>query len=150
MNDIGLFQKILLAVDLSSNCNNSIEIAAALGLAGQADVEILHIPEFFVSPEESINLEEPVEVEKILESYLEYLLKRGVKARKTILGSAGTHGQVASLILAHAQKTNAELIIIGHSLKGRISHLLVGNVTSELTRKPPCSVLVVKGCYEKD
>lgn len=146
MNDMGLFKKILLAVDLSSHCDHSIKIAAALGLAGQAEVEILHVPEFFVSPEESINLEEPSETEKILENHLEYLLERGVKAHKTILGSAGTHGQVANLILGHAQETNAELIILGHSAKGRLSHLLIGNVTSELTHKPPCSVLVAYGC----
>lgn len=150
MTDMSLFKKILVAADLSSDCNNSIKIAAALGVAGQAEVEILHIPEIFVSSEGSMDLEEPTETEKILESHLEYLLTRGVKARKTILGSAGTHGQVANLILDHARKTDTELIILGHSAKGRLSHLLVGNVTSELTRKPPCSVLVAKGCYDKN
>jgi len=53
------------------------------------------------------------------------------------------HGEPASAVVALAERSNAELIVVGtHARKG-LARFVVGSVASAVARKASCSVLVV-------
>ena len=69
------------------------------------------------------------------------------KSRLTELGvdaeAVGGIGDPADVIAAEAEKTGADLIVVGSNRKNLLERLLVGSVSSEVTRKSDTDVLVV-------
>jgi universal stress protein A len=53
------------------------------------------------------------------------------------------HGPPVDLILAQAEDSRVDLIVLGSHSRGLIYHLLVGSVVDDVLRKARCPVLIV-------
>lgn len=60
---------------------------------------------------------------------------------KEVLREAMNHG---SGIIAHANESRADLIVIGSTGRGTLRHVLLGSTAERLLHHAPCSVLVVR------
>jgi nucleotide-binding universal stress UspA family protein len=73
-----------------------------------------------------------------LDRLLEMVTAVGLEASATQL-----HGPAVDLILAQAESSRVDLIVLGSHSRGLIYHLLVGSVVDGVLKKARCPVLVV-------
>ena len=145
------FSRILVPVDYSDHCRSALDYA--LFLAGQlgANVDIVHIwdrPEYVPdmtvlgkdgSPSRSLvdMIRDNAEAEMT-----DFLAKVKVPPGVTL-----THylesGEPASAILTTAQRTGADLVVIGTHGRTGVRYLLLGSIAEKLVRMCSTPVLTV-------
>lgn len=150
-----MIERILVAIDGSSHSIKAVEYAAEIGAGCNAKVHILTVIRAQQSEKVSKELRNFAQLEHIaggdqaainllsneLLSYAEELAQdRGVA---DIVCSIKT-GPVARTIVDVAEKTNADMIIIGSRGLGNIEATLRGGVSHRVELLAKCPVLTVK------
>ena len=129
-------KQVLLAYDGSAPAQRALVHAADLARPGDVVTVVNVMPE----PGVSARMEPPIEERNrqwhFLEEAERRLAGRGLEVRKV-----GPVGDVASEILAAAEETGADVIVIGRR-QGHRPHVL-GSTSSRLVRSAECDVLVV-------
>lgn len=143
VRDTQMFEKILLAVDGSPS--SEVATQTAIGFAGKsgASVEVVHVREHdrIVSKAGAgPDLEMREEAAVLLAGAVDKLKEAGVTAHGT-LRQAPT-SRVAQEIIAAADETGADLIVVGNRGLSSFSGMLLGSVSNKLVHLAGRPVLV--------
>ncbi|MBP9707830.1 MAG: universal stress protein [Oligoflexales bacterium] len=71
------------------------------------------------------------------------LMEKGLAVKTKLLS-----GFTANRIIAHAQESKADLLVVGSSGKGRIKEVLIGSVGRKALSSAKCSVLIAKKPFD--
>lgn len=136
-------ERILVSVDDSERADAVIRQAAALALAFDADLDVVHavlVPTRIRSATAADEPDPAQEREAIAEA-------AAVKAR-TYGAPRVTHrvviGDVGPAICTAAEEALADLIVMGSRGHGPVMGAILGSVTQHVTAHAPCSVLVAR------
>ena len=136
--------KILVALDLSAQVDFIVERALDLIKYFDAEGIIYTVAEEILDFGEGIaqGLGEKVreESQKNLYSAMKKAHAKGVNARDVL--ESGT--SPADSILNYAEKTGADMIIMGSRAKSGLDRFLIGSVASKVVSHAKCSVLVLR------
>ncbi len=136
-------ERILVSVDDSERAEAVVRQAAALALAFDADLEVVHavlVPTRIRSATAAGDPDGVDERQAIAE-------QAAAKAR-TFGAPRVTHrvvtGDVGPAICAAAEEGDADLIVLGSRGHGPVMGAILGSVTQHVTAHEPCSVLVAR------
>ena len=140
-----MFDRILVAVDGSTNSDRAVEAAAEVARAHGSTLSIchaFHIPDHYKA-DLADELEDVLEgdAEKILSYAAGVAEKAGVKAETRLLRK----GHPTEAVVAYAGELGANLIVVG--VRGRTPDQAraMGSVSAAVAAQASCSVLLVKG-----
>ncbi len=144
--------KILVATDGSEYARKGVEYASSLALSNDGELILLHVVPYLPEPTPSLWVSEEVEArdkkyaeelykeaERLLAGELERVSTTGVKARSWI-----EFGDPAEKILEVADKTEADLIVIGVRGKSTWKKIIMGSVSDRVIDKAKVPVLVIR------
>jgi nucleotide-binding universal stress UspA family protein len=140
-------KRILVATDFSELSAEAVDTAIGLAQEFGATLDLVH-----VAPELAIALPPPMdavavpfdpaaamaEASKRTSAEQERIRARGVACESNVLA-----GRSDAEIVAHAEKTQADLIVIGTHGRGVIAHALLGSVAEKVVQHAHCPVLTV-------
>ena len=143
--------KALLAIDGSHEFAMAIETAASLTWPPDSRLEVISVapPEtevyggvfavgaYVEAPEVHERLVD--DCRKRVDAAAERLRRPGLAVAERVLG-----GRAATVILEEAERTSAELIIVGARDHGAIERVLLGSVSAEVVDHAHCPVLVAR------
>lgn len=136
-----------MAVDGSKPGERAFEVALKLARDSGARLEIAHVvgvPVAFAGEAayvqmEAISRARREAAEKMLAGLREKAAGAGVKAETALL-----EGHVAGELVKHAEKSRADLLVIGNRGLSNVARFLLGSVSSAVVAQAKCSVVVVK------
>jgi nucleotide-binding universal stress UspA family protein len=150
-----MFRRILVPIDGSPTSNRSLEEAIALARDQSARLCLLHVVDELVVTQGFEG------VAYIPESYMDDFMdalredgkkllaraeararRRRVKVETALLETVGH--RVAELILKHAKKWRADVIVLGTHGRRGLSRLLMGSDAEMVVREAPVPVLLVR------
>ncbi len=141
------FKSILVPMDFSEQGNLALRRAAALASAQGANVTAMHVIEQLsylgVPYVEPLSPDSQEKQREAAQSALDEAVSGiGVGAPK--IDRRVVQGEPRQAILAQAEKTRADLIVMGATGRGRLSGMLMGSVSDYISRSADCSVLIVR------
>ncbi len=141
-------QRILTPTDFSPTAKKALQYALPFAKAFDAELLLLHVLQPFTVPaelgymppemaalERDLALSVPRELEKLREDIV------GAGIRSQVLVRQGAPWQE---IVAAAQETNTDLIILSTHGRTGLPHVLMGSVAERVARHASCPVLVVR------
>jgi nucleotide-binding universal stress UspA family protein len=141
------FHHVLVPIDFEESSEDALEAAVELALTFHARLTLVHawdVPSSAYAAMTYISADVWTAIEQgakaRLASALATVQKRLPSARATLL-----KGPTASEILAAADRSKADLIVMGTHGRRGISHLLLGSVAEKVVRLSPVPVLTVRG-----
>jgi nucleotide-binding universal stress UspA family protein len=143
------FQHIIVATDFGDSSRRAVDIAVDLATRFAARLTVVHVIEDVVPPYPTDGIAAiPVSVFEDLERSAQSELDRvllSMKDRAPLVEGVLRKGQPAAEILAHAEETACDLVVVGtHGRRGPARWLL-GSVAEKLVRAAPAPVLTVRG-----
>lgn len=139
-----LYNKILLAVDGSEHSLRAANEAVKMALLGEkTEVELVYVADFDKSKSEVLHSggKEALEYarRKRIEPVEELLKLKEVNYKVSIL-----HGEPGPSIVAHANKGNCDLVVIGSRGLNALQEMVLGSVSHKVVKRVNCPVLIVK------
>jgi nucleotide-binding universal stress UspA family protein len=140
-------KRIVVATDFSEVTHEAIETAIAFAQDSGALVDVVH-----VAPEVAYAMPPPLEVVALpldLQTVMDDAMKRLAEEEKRILArgisceSNLLVGRSDSEIVAHADRTGSDLIILGTHGRSGLGHALLGSVAEKVVQHAHCPVLTV-------
>jgi nucleotide-binding universal stress UspA family protein len=147
-------RRILVAVDFSPHSRVALDYAATLADAFGATVEVLHVwePPLMEPPgpivaEAQVTLWEMLQrnAETALAEFVAQASERGVR----VSSSRALVGSPARAILDEAERSGANLIVVGSHGRTGLSRALLGSVAERVVRHAHCPVLCVRSPLSK-
>jgi universal stress protein A len=139
-------KRIVVATDFSEGSDAAMEKAFAIAGAVGATVDVVHVLDtaLLVAPA-SLGAMPLIEPEALLEEVDKALVARVEKARAAglICMSDSLDGYPAREIVRHAQKTGADLIVVGTHGRTGVAHAILGSVAERVIQRASCPVLVI-------
>ncbi len=146
MVTVGRFERILLPVDFSSDCDVVAHHAAWFATTAGGTVHLVHV---IVNPLDDLyqtHALPPLQVVDAAEakafSLLRAVAERCLPATVTRVLHV-RHGDAYEKIRAVAQEIEPDLIVLSTHGRGGIAHLLIGSVAEKIVRHTPCPVFIV-------
>ena len=143
--------KVLLAIDHSVGSAMALETAASLTWPPGSRVEIINVVptevEVFGGPfVVGVDVQAPDIQERLADDGRRLVDEAAERMRRPGLGIAARvlQGRAASMILEEAERTSAELIIVGAREQGAIERVLLGSVSAEIVDHARCPVFVAR------
>lgn len=145
-----MFNTILLAYDGSDHAKNALKVAAGLAKTYGATLSVAHTPELdtppivigsFVAP-----LDTPPSKDQIVKAGQVIVDQAKAEAEAEGVEISEVHlGGVApaEVILAAAEKDDADLIVLGRRGLGTLGALALGSVSQSVTHRAKCACLTV-------
>ena len=145
-------KNVLVATDFSPASDTALAYGRELARHFGGALHILHVVEnvhaYTVGTDAAIGALIPStlqdELEKSARRQLEALVReddrRELKATAVLLTGHGT----AIEIVTFAKESGIDIIVVGTTGRGPMSHLLMGNVAEKVVRLAPCPVLSVR------
>jgi universal stress protein A len=146
VSDAGKFDRILLPVDFSSQCDIAARHAAWFATVGGGTVHLVHV---IVNPLDDVYQTHTLPPLKVVDAAEETarLLLRQVADRcfpATVPRVLHVrHGDPYEKILAVVEEVRPDLIVLSTRGRGGLAHLVIGSVAEKLVRHAPCPVFVV-------
>ena len=152
-NDMA-FERILCAVDLSTESEPVFQTAAEFALQAKRELRLLHVIEAQPVTRELPPVKSLGEVALTME-------QKAVIAMQTLINSAGKNlenvtvtseidsGEAAQEIINHARRWKADLIVLGARGAPSLADIIAGSTAQRVTKEAPCSVLVVRSDRRK-
>lgn len=141
-----MYQHILLAYDGSREGRLALREGARLAQLCKAQVTLMAVVDLAtaigLAPDPAALYFPPDETEayqKILDEGVERLKRMGLLPTARL-----EKGQPSERIAAVSVEIKADLVVVGHQRQGAVARWLLGSVTSELTDRLECSLLVAK------
>jgi nucleotide-binding universal stress UspA family protein len=140
-----MIENILLATDGSRPAKQAAEFAASLALRFRAKVTVLHaytpVPAYLGEPNYSRAFYESLdEAKALVEDAACRLNEMGVVGVETEV----IEGPAANVVLGIAETRKPDILVIGARGLSTWQGLLMGSVSSSVTQRAECPVLVVK------
>jgi nucleotide-binding universal stress UspA family protein len=136
-----MIKHILLAVDQAEDIDSTIELVAALAQGFGSEVSVYHARERVVGASSTSEKESVHDSFEFGEAIAGRLAERGVKAAALVDNSRPD--RIADHVLAQAEATGAELIVIGGHHAHNIRERLLGDIGRELAHRALCPVLLM-------
>jgi nucleotide-binding universal stress UspA family protein len=146
-------ERILVAVDGSEHSTKAVDAAASMATAVGAKLSLLAVVpsmaavagdlESYARSENLLN-ELPRLLASVQPAFLEPAAARARAKRVTEVSLETATGDPATEILATAHAKGVDLIVMGSRGRGRLSGLLLGSVSQQVSSHAPCSVLIVR------
>jgi nucleotide-binding universal stress UspA family protein len=139
---MAMFEKVLVAVDLSDHGRKVLEVAKDLALKTKSEIRVVHVEEMgFIGRAGQVPLETREEVGEVVAAAVADLERAGLKATGTVRAAQMT--RIAKEIAAEATEQGASMIVVGaHGHGGRDAGLL-GSTADRLVHVAEVLVLVV-------
>lgn len=145
-----MYQKILVPVDGSTTSNCALQEAIKLAQQHHAQLELVHVFEdiLYWVDESYVNYAELQETvressEKILAEAQALVQQAGLTTETKLLEAKGQ--RIANVIVAEAERWQADLIVIGTHGRSGFSRLLLGSVAEGVVRTATIPVLLIRG-----
>jgi nucleotide-binding universal stress UspA family protein len=137
---------ILVAVDLSDVTMKVVKAAVHLAKPFQSKIILMHAVEHL--PELSPVGADPVSVAPLREQSLDFTEELGrLREMISLVGLESTtlelQGSPVDVILAQAENSRIDLIVLGSHSRGVFSHLFTGSVVDGILQRAKCPVLIV-------
>jgi len=143
---MGVFRKILVAIDFSEHSEAALQLAAKLATDQKAELHLLHVhhPPMYLTPMDPPTVPTG------------YWLDVRAAAERAIADKAASldvpvpvqcdlvEGSPDHEIAHFAAEAGADLIMMGTRGHSGLSHVLLGSVAERTLRHAPCPVLVVR------
>lgn len=127
------YRRPMVAIDLSDTSRRALELALRL-LDPQVDtVDVVHAWDVRTAGD---SLERDGTA---LSSFLADFGEAGVRWRATV-----AQGDARAVILAHASRSETDLLVLGTHGRSGLTHLLVGSVAEAVARAATCDVLLAR------
>ena len=138
-----MMTKIVIAYDGSEPSRKAFEVGLDLASKYAAEAVVLSVARVAEPPED-------VETEATIESATEFYEKqfaglrqqaaaKGVQARFEV-----RPGHPADQIVLAAKQEQADVIVMGHRGRSRVSRWLLGSISKRVLSYAPCSVFIVR------
>jgi nucleotide-binding universal stress UspA family protein len=144
--DTHSIKRIIVATDFSEGSDAAMEQAFELAIALGATVDLVHVLDTaFLTAPASLGAMPLIEPEGLFEEIDKALVARVEKARAAglICQSDSLDGYPAREIVRHAQKTGANLIVLGTHGRTGVAHAVLGSVAERVVQRACCPVLVI-------
>lgn len=140
-----MFHKILVAVDDSDSAHRAVSIATGLARQFHASLCLLHafphIADFLGSPAyDQIVQAQTLDGQHLLESLRAEIMQQN---DDLLVDIQLIEGAPATAILQVAETEGIDLIVVGSHGKNVLTNLLVGSVSSTVSQRAHCPVMVV-------
>ncbi|MHB1770727.1 MAG: universal stress protein, partial [Acidimicrobiales bacterium] len=107
-----MFEKVLVAVDLSDHGRKVLEVAKDLALKTKSEIRVVHVEEMgFIGRAGQVPLEKREEVGEVVAAAVADLERAGLKATGTVRAAQMT--RIAKEIAAEATEQGASMIVVG-------------------------------------
>ncbi len=141
-------KKILLASDLGTNSDRATEYARMFTSQFGAELHVLHVLEDMLVNTPSFGgglaLNSYIhESKSVVERRIHSLFEPSWLLGKQLV-TATAEGNPGEQILRYANEHSIDLIMVGTHGRTGLSHILVGSVAEQVTRKSKCAVVVVR------
>jgi nucleotide-binding universal stress UspA family protein len=136
-----LFNHILLAVDQAEDIEDTIAVVAGLAKALGSEVSVFHARERVLGASTTSEKESIHDSFEFGHGVAARLSAQGIKA--TALVESARPDRLADHLLAQAQATGAELIVIGGHHAHNVRERVLGDVGKELAHRALCPVLLM-------
>lgn len=138
-----MLKKVLLATDGSDRAGIAVDLVASLRWPQETSIEILEVeeplmPGIEMAPDTTAALERE-SAERIAAD-----LARTKAELHGPVETAMRRGRAASEILREAERTGADLIVVGSRGRGPLAAMLLGSVAAEVVDGAACPVLVAR------
>lgn len=140
-------QHVLVAVDGSASANRAASFAAQVAGAFSAKLELLHI---YDAPTASALGMEALSREQLAETGRK-LAKGSFEAARQAIGATEVEiverfslGHPGQEIVAAAESSKADLIVLGNRGRSQVESLLMGSVSGYVTYRANCPVTIVR------
>jgi nucleotide-binding universal stress UspA family protein len=142
------FQRIVFPVDFSPGCEATVPFVKEMVRKNNAALSLLHVVEFPFYAYGGVMTESPVAWESFEENYRTGLqnlsnfacLHFGDLVKTTDVGTVCDRGDPGYAILALAEKSEADLIMMPTHGEGAFRSFLVGSATVRVLHRAPCAV----------
>jgi nucleotide-binding universal stress UspA family protein len=145
-----MYQKILVPVDGSATSNTALQEAIKLAQQHHAQLELVYVFEdiLYWVDDNYINYAELQETirasgQRILDEALALVQQAGLTAETKLFEAKNE--RTANIIIAEAERWQAELIVIGTHGRSGFSRLVLGSVAEGIARTAPIPVLLIRG-----
>jgi nucleotide-binding universal stress UspA family protein len=132
---------ILLAVDQAEDIEDTIGLVAGLAKAFGSEVSVYHARERVVKASSTAEKESIHDSFEFGSGIADRLMERGVKA--TALVESARPDRLADHLLAQAEATGAELIVIGGHHPHNVRERVLGDIGRQLAHRALCPVLMM-------
>ena len=139
--------RVLLATDLSTQAEKARGLVTHLSLPADSTVRVVYAFEpmpIVVGFAQAPVLDLTPEDERQLHAELEKFATP-IRSSDRSVENVLRFGRAADVILAEAQRFDADLIVVGNRGRGGIASMLLGSVSAEVTDRASCPVLVARG-----
>jgi len=140
-------QRILVAVDFSSNADRALDYAGMLARRCGASLHLLHVvePMSLGSPALDAAAFTNPEWEKLLEADAYEEMARLAKPFRVLVATKSVlFGDAATCIVREAEDRQMDLIVMGTHGRRAVAGLLMGSVARHVVRMATCPVLTVR------
>ena len=145
-----MYKRILVPIDGSPASKRGLNDALALAKQNKAKLRLLHVVDIFIATPALAGGPYVDDVAKILHATGSGILKKAealVRRHRVAVDSTMSDivgGRVADVIVAHARKWRADLIVIGTHGRSGLTRLALGSDAERVVRASPVPVLVVR------
>lgn len=129
------YKRILIATDYSEPSEAAAEFALRLG-DDKTRYRVVHVAPLVEMPE---RVDVNADIQR--SNLLAWCDKVGLPSSEQVV----LYGSAAKEIIREAQAMEADLIIVGHTGRGRIERLLLGSTARSAVRLATCDTLVTRG-----
>jgi nucleotide-binding universal stress UspA family protein len=139
--------RVLIATDFSPHAKDALKIVNRLLLPSGSTIRIVHV----IEPFPEITAFAPaamVEISKAAELQFQAELDKtaaALRAPGREVETAIVLGRTGDVIVEEAQRSKADLIVMGSRGRRAITSALLGSVSAEVVDRAPCPVLVARG-----
>jgi nucleotide-binding universal stress UspA family protein len=139
-------KRIIVATDFSEGSDVAMERAFGLAKTLGATLDLVHVLDTAIlTAPASLGSMPLVEPEVLMDQIDEQLSVRVEKAQKEglVCQSDSLDGYPAREIVRHAEKTGADLIVVGTHGRTGVAHVIMGSVAERVVQRASCPVLVI-------
>jgi len=151
-----MYQRILLAIDGSHGAYLALHQAIVISKATGAEVEALFVADSSDATFDMVGTDSIAYAKQVVEfgrDTLADVAKRldaaGVMHSTKLLEKFVAPGQISATIVAEANETGADLIVLGTHGRRGLKHLVLGSVAEGVVRKTNKPVLMVRSEVEE-
>ena len=139
-------KRIVVATDFSEGSDAAMERAFGLAKTLGATVDLVHVLDTAIlTAPASLGSMPLVEPEVLMDQIDEQLTARVEQGQRQglVCQSDSLDGYPAREIVRHAEKTGADLIVLGTHGRTGVAHVIMGSVAERVVQRASCPVLVI-------
>jgi nucleotide-binding universal stress UspA family protein len=138
--EVGMFEKILLAVDESDHSARAAELAGKLATLSNSEIVVLHVYE--ILPTRGGPVDTRVIESDVADEIATRLKDEGVNAHAKKLHAY--HGLAANQIVTIGAENGVDLIVMGSRGLSDVAGMFLGSVAHKVLHLAKCPVLIAR------